>query len=111
MVCNRIFAVLLSTLPLAIAASAMAAPAPATDLPRQIAAAESLLRDRLAVDPSRAPQVRVALARLEALGSGVAAIRHVQGGVLSADQQARIVARLAAIDPATIATPRTHPVR
>ena len=76
-------------------------------LSQRIAQAESELRARLASDPVHAPQLRLAMARIAALRSSTASIRHGQGGVLSTGQQDRALSRLDAIESAMIQdTPR-----
>lgn len=86
-------ALVLSTL---VASAPLAAQAPAGDSMQRVAAAAQSLRARIAADPALAAQAQAALARLVALQGTMAAQRHVQGGVLSADQQARALARLEA---------------
>ncbi|MBU6269085.1 MAG: hypothetical protein KGN34_16175 [Sphingomonadales bacterium] len=74
----------------------LAAQTPSPDAMRQVAMAAAELRARIAADPAAAAQARLALARLAALQGTLAMQRHQQGGVISADQQARALARLEA---------------
>ena len=67
------------------------------DVAQSVAQAASHIRERIAKASDKAPELRKALAQVEALRATIAVQHRQQGGVLSAEQQARAMFRLAAI--------------
>lgn len=85
----------LSVASLAHAQAACPAPLPAGDALHQIDTAAQALRDCRRAGAISQAQAQTSLGRLAALRDEVRGLRHRQGGTLSSDQQARVLARLA----------------
>jgi hypothetical protein len=79
------------------AQAACPAPPPAGDALQRIDAAAQALRDCRRTGTISPAQAQASLGRLAALRDQVRGLRHRQGGTLSSDQQARVLARLAAV--------------